>query len=271
MNIDDYLKQINCLDYKSVSLNNLKKLQSNNLKRFAFENLDMHLGKKINFSIEDSYDKLMNKSRGGYCLQLNPVFSWLLKELGYEHYLTPCFIYNMGFKKWNRLPIHVIIIVKLEGKLYYVDVGISRILNEPIEVLPEVIQVQPFGTYRFSKSEDDFYILDRCKVNSLEWTHQIKFKLEPKELEYFRKMNDYVQTPEHPTMYYRTFVSKHIGNSIVSLNGWNYLEIRFDEQNTSETRYEKVLTNEEVKDVLKNKFCLDIDNSFEPKFDDFSM
>ena len=276
MNVDNYLKEINCLECKEVSVENLKKLQSNNLKRFAFENLDMHMNRKIVFSLQDSYDRLMNRNRGGYCLQLNPVFGWLLKELGYLVKFMPCYIYNVGFKKWNRLPIHCIISVNLNNKLFYVDVGTSRSLKEPLEILPDAIQLQPYGAYRISQIEDDFYLVDRAKVNDYLdsknndiWTHQIKFKLEPEELEYFHEMNDYVQTPEHPTMFYRSFASIHTDNSILSLNGWNYLEMSFDGDN--ETRKEHKLNTTEVKDVLKNKFHLNIEDSFTPKFEDFTI
>ena len=277
MNVDAYLNEINGLNYKDVSLENLKNLQINHLKRFPFENLDMHMEKKIIFSLEDSYDRFINKSRGGYCLQLNPLFGWLLKELGYSVQFVPCYIYNVGFKKFNRLAIHCIIIVKLDDKLYYVDAGTSRMLNEPIEITLDLIQILKYGTYRFSKSDDDLYLLDRAKTsdylknNSTSlWTHQIKFKMEPKELEFFKEMNDYVQTPEHPTMFYRSFASIHTENSIISLNGWNYLEVIFDENN-NEQRIEKVLTTDEVNDILKNKFRLIIEKSFTPKFDDFTM
>jgi N-hydroxyarylamine O-acetyltransferase len=277
MNIDNYLKEIDCLNYREESLENLKKLQSNHLKRFPFENLDMHMNKKIIFSLQDSYDRLINQSRGGYCLQLNPIFGWLLKQLGYSVEFLPCYIFNIGFQKWNRLPIHCIILIRLDNKLYYVDVGTSRMVNEPVELSPDIIQLQSYGAYRFSKLEDDFYVLDRAKVkdyhenkNNAIWIHQIKFKLEPKELEYFQEMNEYVQTPEHPTMFYRSFASIHSDNSILSLNGWNYLQMSFDENN-NEIRTEKVLNIEEVKDFLKNKFRLIIDDSFNPKFEDFTM
>ena len=91
MNLDDYLKRLKCDQIREVSLENLKKLQKAHLCEWAFENLDMHMGKHIEFSFEKAYNKLMNKQRGGYCLELNTVFAWALKKLGYDIYLTNAF------------------------------------------------------------------------------------------------------------------------------------------------------------------------------------
>lgn len=268
MNVDEYLKKLDCLDCKEVSLENLKKLQSNHLKRIPFENIDMHMGKKITFSNEDSFDRFINKSRGGYCLQLNPLFGWLLKELGYSIQLVPSYPYVHFFEKFLPMPIHSMIIAKLNDKLYYVEVGTPRIINEPIELELDLIQVKKYGVYRFSKIENDIYLLDRAKREDYlggktTWVHQIKFKLEPADSDYFRTLNELIQTPEHPIYFSFSLVSIHTENSILILYGSIYIEIKFDE-NYNETKIVKTLTAEEFKDALKNKFHLDIDDSFIP-------
>lgn len=65
LNFDEYLKKIGCSEAKSVSLENLIKIRNGHTNTFVFDNLDMHMGKPIKFSIEDSYNRLMNYSRGG--------------------------------------------------------------------------------------------------------------------------------------------------------------------------------------------------------------
>ena len=59
---------------KQFSLENLKKLQKGNLKSIPFENLDLHMGRHFELSLEKAYNKVIKEFRGGYCLELNPLF-----------------------------------------------------------------------------------------------------------------------------------------------------------------------------------------------------
>ncbi len=109
MDVDEYLRRVNSTTLKEVSLSNLKLLQANHLKHIPFENFDIHLGKHINLSIEDAYKKCIKSHRGGYCFELNPLFSWLLKQLGYKVNLLACFNYNTKWNVSSKLALHVAI------------------------------------------------------------------------------------------------------------------------------------------------------------------
>jgi len=260
MNVEDYLKRIKCEEFRQVNLENLKKLQQRHFQTFCFENLDMHMGKKIDYSLETTYDRLMNKSRGGYCLQLNTMFGWLLRHLGYEVFFTPCHIYYSFIKSYVRLPIHIILIVTLDNRQYYVDVGTSRDLDEPIEICLDKVQKGVHGSFKFQLIDDSFYEL--LKLIDNEWQVLLKFELEPKDFDYFKDMNDYVQTREHPGIFYRTVVVKHFENGMIYLIGNKFTEVNFkldgDVKNTKE------LTLDECKSALKEKFNLIVDDSFSP-------
>jgi N-hydroxyarylamine O-acetyltransferase len=260
MDVDEYLKKIKCENYRDVGFENLKRLQQNHIQTFCFENLDMHMGKKISYDLEITYDRLINKSRGGYCLQLNSLFGWLLKQLGYDVFFTPCYIFNPQLNRYIRLPIHIIIIVTLDDRKYYIDVGTSRDLNEPIEICIDKIQKRLHGSFKFHIIEDGFYEL--LKEADDEWLTQIRFKLEPKDLIYFKDMNEYVQTIEHPTIFFRTIVVRHFENGMIFLIGYKFTELIFKEDGNLKNTTE--LTLNEVKKVLKEKFELTIPDSFEP-------
>lgn len=62
MNVDDYLKRFNSINYKEPSIQNLFRLQSNHLLNVPFENLDIHLGCQYeSLDLEFLYDKIVNK------------------------------------------------------------------------------------------------------------------------------------------------------------------------------------------------------------------
>lgn len=270
MNVDDYLAKIGCPNAKEMSLENLRKIRTGHVRTFAFENCDMHMGKKIKFSLEDAYDRLIHQSRGGYCIQLNFTIGWALKQLGYELYFVPCYIYNSQYATtYNELPVHIAMIVKINNSNYFLDAGTSRFLSQPLEITLESVQKTQFGVFKFVEDEANtgYVKLTRSKnapsESEYEFVDQCRFKLEPKEMDYFKEMNEYVQTEKHPMIFYRTLILKHGENKIFFLIGWKYTEVEFGE--FGETRTDRIITNiEEIRDLLKNKFQLKIDESFRP-------
>lgn len=57
-----------------------------------FENLDIHYGKKI--KLENTYDKIVKRHRGGFCYELNGLFNELLKTLGFKTKLISAKAYD---------------------------------------------------------------------------------------------------------------------------------------------------------------------------------
>ena len=85
MNYKEYLKRIHYED-KSIDTDSstLKKLCECQLKNVPFENFDMFGGKKRVLDQEKLYENIVVKKRGGFCYELNGLFCWLLRELGFQ-------------------------------------------------------------------------------------------------------------------------------------------------------------------------------------------
>ena len=71
MNVDMYLNRIKCDGLKELSLANLTTLTQRHFQHVPFENFDMHLGKRIEYDLQDSVERIVRQSRGGWCIQLN--------------------------------------------------------------------------------------------------------------------------------------------------------------------------------------------------------
>ena len=41
-------------------------------------------GIPLSLKTEDMFNKIVSRKRGGYCFELNGLFSWLLRSLGFE-------------------------------------------------------------------------------------------------------------------------------------------------------------------------------------------
>src|SRR6476620_2196832 len=48
-----------------------------------FENLSIHYGQPILLEERALYDKIVRRRRGGFCYELNGLFAWLLRQLGF--------------------------------------------------------------------------------------------------------------------------------------------------------------------------------------------
>ena len=78
MNPRDYLSRINIEAAEEPSYTFLEKLQHHHLANVPFENLDIIRGKKIILDEKLIYEKVVVRSRGGFCYELNGLFCWLL-------------------------------------------------------------------------------------------------------------------------------------------------------------------------------------------------
>lgn len=83
--IDAYLARLELAGMdRRPTLENLCALQRAHLYHVPYENLDVMRGVPLSLETEDLFRKIVLNRRGGYCFELNGLFSWLLRELGYE-------------------------------------------------------------------------------------------------------------------------------------------------------------------------------------------
>src|SRR5688572_17112017 len=87
MNLDAYLQRI---DYQGsraevgANLETLFALHRAHLTAIAYENLDIHLGRGLGLELEQIYDKIVQRGRGGWCYEMNSLLAWALREVGFE-------------------------------------------------------------------------------------------------------------------------------------------------------------------------------------------
>ena len=280
MDVNEYLKHIHCEDLKDKkpNLENLTTLQKRHFEHISFENFDIHMGKHIEYNLQDTYDRIMKRQRGGWCIQLNRLFCWLLTQLGYKCYITRVFIYNFVTKQLSDIAQHMVCICEVDGVSYYVDVGTPRLVNEPIEIKVNEVQRKPFGTYNFHR-EGDFVVFKRTKwiasgdVPEDEWLLQFKFQLVATPEDICIAMNELCQSSAYPSMYNRTFCAKHVNDGIIWISGNTLTEFKFTRSKDEdggwlETRRDTQLTDEEVMRHVKETFGIVVD-TFKP-FDNYS-
>jgi len=119
-----YLKRIG-LEGEEIPLTKegLDRLQFAHLCAVPFENIDLFdYDGKVDFGIEEMYDKVVTRRRGGYCFELNSIFMSLLEAVGFEVHPIGVRI-MMGGRDFIPAIAHRASIITIDGKRYFSDVG----------------------------------------------------------------------------------------------------------------------------------------------------
>ncbi|MDT8911167.1 arylamine N-acetyltransferase [Amycolatopsis sp. PS_44_ISF1] len=132
MHVDAYLARLDLTRPVAADLAALRVLQARHLERVPFENLSVHLGEPIELTEEALFDKIVNRRRGGFCYELNGLFTALLRELGYDATLRGAQVFGQDGTPGPPLD-HAAIVVELDEP-WLVDVGFGRFSRAPLRL-----------------------------------------------------------------------------------------------------------------------------------------
>ena len=163
----------------------LEQLQRAHLCTVPFENLSIHSSEIIHLESDWLFDKIINRRRGGFCYELNGLFSELLTRLGYQVQLLSARVASSETGDFGLPFDHLTLRVDLDQP-WLVDVGFGRNFQAPLRLDLRSDQVQPEGTYRFSDHEDE--IVYNSLGDDSAWNAQYIFDLEPCQITDFAAM-----------------------------------------------------------------------------------
>lgn len=120
--VSGYLERIGLSAAPLPDLDGLNALIWAHQTHVPFEDLNTSLLKQpISLEIPALYDKVILRRRGGYCYELNALFTQLLLDLGFDARSVFCRV----VRGRDFLPpcAHRAVVVALTGRLYFCDVG----------------------------------------------------------------------------------------------------------------------------------------------------
>ncbi|WP_041276067.1 arylamine N-acetyltransferase family protein [Desulfosporosinus acidiphilus] len=157
-NIDAYLERINYEGNVDVSYETLYALHTSHTLNVPFENLDVYNRKPILLDTESLYKKIVENKRGGYCFEMNGLFSYILKELGFK--VTDLLARGTTDGKTFLAKLHQLLMVEIDDKRWLVDVGYGNNgITAPL-LLEEGLEQRQFAhTYRLLNDPKFGYVL----------------------------------------------------------------------------------------------------------------
>lgn len=179
-----YLERIQCAtgdDLRSPepSLLLLRDLHLAHLLAVPFENLSIHYGEPITLGDEALYDKIVRRRRGGFCYELNGLFAWLLRQLGYTVTLLSARVAQADGGFSPEFDHMALLMHHLDGADWLVDVGFGDSFRQPLRMQPDVEQDGADGRryrLRFDAPRGSWLMQQYGESG---WEAQYRFTLQP--------------------------------------------------------------------------------------------
>lgn len=249
MNIQKYLNRIGYNESLEPTLKVLSSLQTAHLFSVPFENLDIHNNIKIN--LDNSFDKIVNRKRGGFCYELNGLFYLLLKEIGFNAKLVSARVYQ-GEKGFGDEFDHMAIIVRIDIDDYLVDVGFGDFSYSPLKIILNKEIVDPRSSFMIEKYDKEYNIVKQ-KSDDGSFIPKYLISEKKREIKDFNEMCVFHQTSEESHFTQNKICSLPIINGRITLSGNTLISSINGSIETLELK-----TDNEIKKVLKDYFKIEL-------------
>lgn len=137
---DTYLGRINHPGSVRPTADGLEALHRAQIGTIPFENFDILLGRGISLEPAAVFDKLVCKSRGGYCFELNGLFLAALRAFGFDARPVLARVHRSGSSLGRG---HQISLVNAQGRHWIADVGFGA----PYSPAPLPLEIDRSATF----------------------------------------------------------------------------------------------------------------------------
>lgn len=192
----------------------LCELTEAHLTKVPFENLAQHGGKGggVVLNLDAIANKILDRNRGGFCLELNVLFGALLQDLGFQIVTFPAIVYKADEGGFDHPATHIALVATAtttavpskpeSNNRYFVDVGFAEPPLHPLQYTFDKEQITPEGmkSRMIQPSGTDDVILEWFVDG--EWQPRLKWNLSdslPDQRESDHATTSKIGTQQKPT------------------------------------------------------------------------
>ena len=233
MKVEKYFKRIGLEMPETIVPDGelLKKLHFAHCTTVPYENLDIIRGIPLRLDDEGLYQKVVEEGKGGYCFELNGLFAWLLRELGYK--VTEYASRYLRGESSIPMRRHRVLRVEATDGVYCADVGIGEVCPRyPLKLVEGLEQPQFDECYRFDKDEFLGWVL--MDLYKGQWRQFYSFTEEPQLPQDYVALSCYCEKhPDSPFIHAEMFSLK-TATGRITLDGNVYKEFKDGEVTVKE-------------------------------------
>lgn len=156
MHLSAYLDRIGFAGSPEPDLPTLKGLSTRHLHSVPYENLDVQLGRPLTTDPAAAYARIVGTGRrGGWCYEMNGLFGWALKEIGFNVTRLASGV-GRSMKGDTALGNHLILRVDLEDGAILADVGLANGPTGPYPIVEGAFSIDG-RDFRLERMDDGFW------------------------------------------------------------------------------------------------------------------
>ena len=217
-----------------------------------FEDLNTGLlGLPVDLEIPALYEKVVSKRRGGYCFELNALFVRLLKDLGFDARQVFCRV----VRGRDFLPpcLHEGIVVALEGKLYFCDVGFGGPMPAgALRIEDGFGDTIPGESFRISRFDEYWWTISRTASDGRQ-EDILQFNTFPQQPQEFLAVNQKCAGDPDSLFVRQLLVNLRTEDGALSVTG-----DQFTVRAGGRTRTEAIPDAAALHNILKEHFGIDL-------------
>lgn len=242
MDIPAYLDRIKFRGPLNRDIETLRQLHVAHLRSVPFENLSIHAREPIVLDDESLFAKIVTRRRGGFCYELNGLFTALLRGLGYEVEMLSAQVADTR-GKFSADFDHMTLMVTVDER-WLADVGFGDSFIEPLLIDKGGVQVQGERAYQIDATGDYLVTLQKADKEG-DWKPQYRFKLKPYKYSDYAERCKFHQTSPESHFAQNRICSMLTTNGRVSLSDTRFIVsengVRHERAVTSQHDYEALL------------------------------
>lgn len=193
MNTERYLKRIHISQGVDISVHSLKLIQKQHLLTVPFENLDIHIHKKLTTDANALYHKIVERKRGGICYELNGLLALLLGKIGFSIKMLGGKVLEENGSYFD----HLLLSVQIDNQIYLCDVGFGDNFLEPLLFLPGMVQQDAKGTFRIDTLDNIHFALKKYDETADAFKTEYVFNNTAMEIgDFTERMNYFTHSPQ---------------------------------------------------------------------------
>ena len=192
MEITKYLERIDYTGNTEPTIGSLVALQRKHLLSIPFENLDIHYKIPIELNLQNIFEKLVIKKRGGFCYELNGLFYELMDSIGFTVKMISARVFDQKQQIFTPEFDHLAMIATIDSAEYLADVGFGEFAFSPLKIELNTIQSDERGSFRIERYDDLYYKVEKQAGEA--WIPEYMFTLQKRDFLDFKEMCYFNQT-----------------------------------------------------------------------------
>jgi N-hydroxyarylamine O-acetyltransferase len=214
MKLDAYLKRIAYDGPLRPNLATLAALHRAHLRAIPYENLDVQLGRRVTPDPAAAFDKIVNRKRGGWCYEMNGLFGWVLKQIGFQVTRSAGAVLR-NERGAEAIGNHLVLKVELGGGMMLADVGFGDGPLDPISVTAGPFVSHGFG-FSLTQEEGGWWRLRNHRGGGLA---SFDFNLASADETLLAERCQWLQTAADSPFVQNAVLQRHIAGGIWQMRG----------------------------------------------------